>query len=247
MVDTGKFIVRYYDGWYSSDGSGAPSFNVIAASGSKVYLRDNYRPALFLSNDLSNKGAPLGHNYINVSSQMEIIQAAIKNDISDIEYRISDAQVREAAPIIALSTAIRNDSDGDVNQTLAYSYEKWSAGTWNNAAGIEIGASATFSAGVPFVANAEFEISISASYTHEWGGENGTRETVCSSTTVTVPPKKKARATVTVRNAKIDVDFTYTQKVLWVNGVSETMTRTGIYSNVDSWHVDVVLDNWVDV
>lgn len=104
-------------------------------------MKDNCNPSLFLSNSLTTSGSPVAHDYINQSSQMEIIQAAIKNEIFDIQYDIPGGKVREAAPIIALSTSARNDSDGDVNQTLAYTYEiKWSAGTWNNTAGIEIGA-----------------------------------------------------------------------------------------------------------
>ena len=100
---------------------------------------------------------------------------------------------------------------------------------------------------MPFVASAEFEISVSASYSHEWGGEEGQRQIVTSSTTVTVPPKKRARATIIVRNAQIDIGFTYTQQILWSNGQSENSVKTGIYNNVDSWHVDVTLDNWEDV
>ena len=243
----GNHIQRYYNDWYSADSGGIPAFNVITSTGNRVYLKDNYGPSRFMSSDLTANGAPLARDYINESSLLEILQAAIKNEITDVKYDIPGGKVREAFPVIALSTSVRNDSDGDVSQTLTYTYEKWSVGTWNNTAGIEIGAKTTFKAGVPFVTSAEFEISISASYSHEWGGEEGQRQTVTSSTTVTVPPKKKARATVIVRNAQIDIGFTYTQEILWSNGQSEKSVKTGIYNNVDSWHVDVTLDNWEDV
>ena len=244
---SGKCIMRYYSGWYSSDSGTTPSFQIITSTGNRVYLKDSYGPSLFMSDELNDKGAPVAHDYINESSQFEILQAAIKNEITDVKYDIPGGKVREAVPLIALSTSVRNDSDGDVNQTLSYAYEKWSVGTWNNTAGIEIGAKTTFKAGVPFVTSAEFEISVSASYSHEWGGEDGEKQTITSSTTVTVPPKKKARATIIVRNAQIDVGFTYTQEILWSNGQSEKFVKTGIYNNIDSWHVDVVLDNWEDV
>jgi hypothetical protein len=106
----------------------------------------------------------------------------------------------------------------------------------------------TFKAGVLFVSSAKFEISVSASYSHEWGGEEGVKQIITLSTTVTVPPKKKACATIIVRNsAQIDVGFTYTQQIWKSNGQSEQSKKTGIYRNVDSWHIDVVLDNWEDV
>ncbi|PBK93639.1 Aerolisin/ETX pore-forming domain-containing protein [Armillaria gallica] len=243
-----NYIMRYYNGWLSCDNpeTGA-SYQIITATGNYVYLKDNYAgPACFPSSDLDKDGSPICYDYIKDSSRFEIIQAAIKNEIFDVNYDISGAQIREATPVIALSTSVRNDSDGDANQTLTYSYEKSKVGTWNNTAGVTIGVSTSFEAGVPFVASAEFEVSVSASYSHEWGGEEGETETISSSTTVTVPPKKKARATIIIRNAQIDVGFTYKERILWTNGQSEENVKSGVYKNVDSWHVDVQLDNWED-
>jgi len=243
-----NYIMRYYNGWLSCDNSetGA-SYQIITVTSNYAYLQDNYTgPARFPSSDLDGNGRPICYDYIKDSSRFEIVQAAIKNEIFDVNYDISGAQIREATPVIALSTSVRNDSDGDANQTLTYSYEKSKVGTWNNTAGVTLGVSTTFSAGVPFVASAEFEVSVSASYSHEWGGEEGETETISSSTTVTVPPKKKARATIIIRNAQIDVGFTYKERILWMNGQSEEKVKTGVYKNVDSWHVDVQLDNWED-
>lgn len=202
---------------------------------------------MFHTGDGKDSTLVLGRDYIVDGSEMEILPAAVKNEIVDVEYDLPGAKVHEVTPIIALSTSVRNDSDVTVNQTLSYSYEKWTVGTWNNSAGVEIGVKWSFSAGVPFVANSEFEVSVSASYTHTWGGENGTRETITSSTNVTVPPRQKARASIIVRNANIDVGFTYTQKIVWSTGKSEEEKKTGIYNNVDSWTVDVKLDDWEDV
>ncbi|KAK0185193.1 hypothetical protein F5146DRAFT_1071820 [Armillaria mellea] len=243
-----KYIMRYYNGWLSCDDpTSVATFQIITTTGNYVYLKDNYvQTARFPSSDLDTHGRPICYEYIKDSSRFEIIQAAIKNEIFDVNYDISGAQIRDATPIIALSTSVRNDSDGDANQTLTYSYEKSKVGTWNNTAGVTLGVSTTFSAGVPFIASAEFEVSVSASYSHEWGGEEGETETISSSTTVTVPPKKKARATIIIRNAQIDVGFTYKERVLWTNGQSEENVKSGVYKNVDSWHVDVELDNWED-
>ena len=243
----GYDILRYYNDWYSCDNEDHyATFEVITSTGNHVYLKDTYVPVRFMSDELDENGVPVAHDYINESSEFEILQAAIKNEIIDVKYDIPGAKVREADPLIVLSTEVFNHSDVEVQETLAYSYDKWTVGTWNNTAGVEIGAKLSFEAGVPFVASAEFEISLTASYSHEWGGEEGTKQTITTSTTIIVPPHKKGRATVIVRNAQLDVGFTYTQKILWSNGESEQVTKTGIYSNVDSWHVDVVLENLED-
>ena len=242
----GNHIMRYYSGWYSADSGSTPSFQIITSTGNRVYLKDDYGPSLFMSDELKDTGAPLAHDSINESSQLEILQAAIENKITDVKYDIPGARVRELAPLIGPITFVRNDSDGDINQTLSYAYEK-SVGTWNNSAGIEIGAKTTFKAGVPFVSNAELEISVSACRSNEWGGLGGEKVPITSSTTITIPPKKKARVTIIIRNVQIDVGFTYTQEILWSNGQSEkSAMKTGIYNNVDSW-LDVVIDNWEDV
>ena len=250
-VGSGNSIMRYDARYrcYSANQGIYPAavFEIITSPGNHVYLKDNYVPSLFMSDELNILGCPVPHDYINESSWFGILQAAIKNEITDVKYDIPGAKVRKLPPHVALSASVRNNSDGDANQTLTYSYEKSSVGTWNNSAGVEIGAKATFSAGIPFVTSAEFEISVSASYSHQWGGEEGERRTITSSTTVTIPPKKKARATILIRNARIDVGFTYTQQVLWSNGQTEKSKKTGIYNNIDSWHVDAVLDNWEDV
>ena len=240
--------MRYYADWYSCDPDPETPgfFQVITSTGNHVYLKDNYAPTRFISDELDDEGAPIPHDYINESSEFEILQAAIKNEVIDVQYDIPGGKVREAPPVIALSTDVFNRSDVDVEQTLTYSYEKWTVGTWNNTAGIEIGVKSTFEAGVPFIASAEFEISVTASYSHEWGGEDGKKEIITTSTTILVPAHKKGRATVIVRNAQLDVGFTYTEKILWSDGESEEATKTGIYHNVDSWHVDVVLENLED-
>ncbi|KAK0479701.1 hypothetical protein IW261DRAFT_1419776 [Armillaria novae-zelandiae] len=218
----GNYINRYYNGWISCDGPNGGAC------------------------DLDENGRPICYSYIKESSRFEIVQATIKNEIFDVKYDISGAQVREAAPVIALSTSVRNDSDGSANQTLTYSYSKSKVGTWNDTVGVTLGVSMTFSAGVPVVKDTKFQVSVSASYSHQWGGQEGETETVSSSTTVTVPPKKKAQATIIIRNAQIDVGFTYKERILWTNGQSEENVKTGVYKNVDSWHVDVQLDNWED-
>lgn len=210
-------------------------------------MKDNYNPTRFFSTELRSTGAPLAFDYIHDSCLVQIIQAAVKNDITDIQYDIAGGKVVEVAPIIALSTTVRNDTYNVITQTLAYSYERWKDGTWNNAAGIDIGQDICFKAGVPFVSNAEFDISVSPQSWHKWGGEEGVKETVNASVTITIPPKKKARVTIIVKNIQINVGFTYMQKVLWVNGENDVEKKNGMYQNVDSWHVDVVLDNWEDI
>ncbi|CCM06500.1 uncharacterized protein FIBRA_08770 [Fibroporia radiculosa] len=245
--NNGKYWTRYYSGWLSCDDADSTyfSFRFIHTANSSIYLTDNITPTgYYISSDLSDSGSPLYWDFIKASSRFDVVQASIKNEIYDVTYDISGAQVRQAPPIIVLSTSVRNDSDSTVTQELGFSYVKSEVGTWNNSAGITLGVSATFQAGVPFVASVEWEVSVSAAYTHEWGGSVEVQKTVSESTSVTVPPRKKAQATVIVRNAFLDVGFSYREKVVYTNGETEDLPKQGVYKNVDSYHVDVELTNW---
>lgn len=247
--NNGNSLMRYYSGWLSCDGTEGNGTlllqKFITSADGSIYLTDNAAPGgMYLSADLDSHGRPLYYNYIKDNSRFRIVQAAVKNEIYDVKYDISGAQVRDAPPLIVLSTSVRNDSDVTVTQTLSYQYSKSETGTWNNTAGVTLGASATFKAGVPFIASVEWEISVSASYSHEWGGSVGTEKVVSESTSVTVPPHQKAQATIVVRNAQIDVGFSYREEILYANGEKEDLQKQGVYRNVDSYHVDVQLTNW---
>ncbi|CCM06498.1 uncharacterized protein FIBRA_08768 [Fibroporia radiculosa] len=245
--NNGKYWTRYYSGWLSCDDAASVpfSFRFIHTADSSIYLTDNVSPTgYYISSDLDKNGCPLYWDFIKASSRFDVVQASIKNEVYDVKYEISGAQVRQAPPLIVLSTSVRNDSDSTVTQDLGFSYSKSESGTWNNSVGITLGVSGTFKAGVPFIASVEWEISVSASYSHEWGGSVGVEKTVSESTSVTVPPHKKAQAKVIVRNAFLDVGFSYREKVLYTNGQTEDLLKQGVYKNVDSYHVDVELTNW---
>jgi len=52
------------------------------------------------------------------------------------------------------------------------------------------------------------------------------------------------QATIIVRNAEIEVGFSYRRALVFANPHYRYFTtETGIYRNVDSWHVDVELED----
>lgn len=69
---------------------------------------------------ISVQQTPMAHDYINDTAEMEILPAAIRNKIINVQYNISGVEVCDTAPLIILITAVCDDSDGDVSQTLEY-------------------------------------------------------------------------------------------------------------------------------
>jgi hypothetical protein len=163
----------------------------------------------------------------------------LKKEILNIDYKLNEAEIEELDALVCLNTTIKNEGVADVTQTLQYTYSKSEVGTWNNSAGIEIGVSTTFKAGVPFF-EGSIQISANASYTHEWGGSSGTEKNISSSTQVVVPSKTTGKAKVLIRRAIIDIPFTYKVRRTFLNGIVEEQTiKTGKYRNVESYFVDV--------
>lgn len=95
----GKYILRYYNGWISCDGLNSGTwYQLITANGNYIYLKDQASNACFPSSDLDGQGSPICYSYIKESSRFEIVQAAIKNEIFDVNYDISGAQICDTAP-----------------------------------------------------------------------------------------------------------------------------------------------------
>jgi len=240
------------DTWFCCSGGndhGAP-FNVIRVKDNQIYLHATTAMGSFMtSRQHSNKNGVAGSTFAGTECLFTVSEpVASKKKIISIDYDLAKALMWDVPPLIALNTTVRNDSKtSDVQQTLAYSYQRSKVGSWNNAAGIEIGAETSFSSGVPFIASADFKVSVTSSSAHQWGASEGIEETVTSSTQITVPPGKKGKATVLVKKKAIDVPFRCKEKVMYKNGKTEFKDKDGVYHNVESYAVDVQAGDWEDV
>ena len=216
-------------------------FNMFHTSGDNVYLSvDGHY--MFNSTTPGTGGLTLSTD-ITARSCFQVTEAVLKTTISDIQYDIANATADfDTPPIIALVTTVVNDSDDTIAQTLTYSYTRSKTGTWNNTVGATIGASVTFSTELPFV-DASAEVSLSASYSHEFGGSVGTSEEVTSSTVITVPGNMTGHFVATVKNAKLEVDFTYTETKWYYDGTTESISKSGVYRNLESYSVVVAASN----
>ena len=245
------YINQYYTSWFRCDGgfNGGIGFDVIHAKGNEFYLHSKSYEARYIANHRSVEYDGLATaTYAGDDCIFTVSEPIISKEIHDVVYDIPKASLLDVPPIIALNTTIRNDSkSSDIQQTLSYSYERSKVGTWNNTAGIEVGTQASFSAGVPFIASAKFQISVSASYSHQWGGSVGTVETVSDSTLIAVPAGKKGEVAVLVKKKKLDVSFTYKETIIYKDGNKKTNDKNGVYSNVESYMVDVQAGGWEDI
>jgi hypothetical protein len=223
-------------------------FDIVRVRGNQIYFHASTPVATFMtSRQLSTLHEVDGSTFAGNNCLFTVSEPIVSKEIVNIDYDLPTAHMLDVPPIIALNTIIRNDSESaDVQQTLAYSYQRSKVGTWNNTAGIELGVATTFSAEVPFISSVDLTVSFTESHSREWGGSNGTEETVTSSTQITVPPGKKGKAIVLVKRKAMDITFRCKEKIIYKNGTTQIVDKDGVYRNVESYAVDVQVRDWED-
>ena len=250
----GLLIAQFYgdDGWFRCEDPpylGHP-FDPIHVKGNEFYFYTRYvNDHEYITNRRHPKYDGLAASpYANDDCLFTVSEPIISKEIHDVVYDLPKAVMADVSPLIALSTTVRNDSKtSDISRTLPYSYTRSKVGTWNNAAGVEIGAEPSFSAGVPFIESVDLKISVTPSYSHKWGGSEGTEETISSSTEITIPAGKKGEVDVLVKRKKLDVSFTYKETIIYKDGKTKTNDKKGVYDNIESYTVDVQVGDWKDI
>ena len=62
-----------------------------------------------------------------------------------------------------------------------------------------------------------------------------------------MPALQKGKVLVLVRNAKLSINFTYTEKKWFLDGTTSSTPKDRVYKNVDSYTVDVKAGDWETV
>lgn len=176
-------------------------------------------------------------NSIDKYCKFKIGEPIIKKEIIDVKYDITKAVIKQTSPEIAARQYVENNSyDSSTISRIGYVYKKSETGTWNNTVGVEITIGMSFEAGVPFIASANFEIQISTSYSHEWGGSKSIEKEINGQLEISIPPRKKGTVSLIVSKASMDVPFTYTTRTRYLNGeIVEKNNINGIYRNLESY------------
>lgn len=256
--DTFAFKNMYNQQWLSCINRGTPegTFDRIEAAKTEIDYACKFKVIITGDNKLclqAYNGKFIGLSYlyginyllpnqssINQYSSFEVGEPLVKKEIIHINYDLPLALKTEVTPDVVMEAKVSNPSLQTVSQTLSYEYTKSEEGTWNNSAGVEVGVATTFKAGIPFLAEGEIEVSVTGSYSHEWGGSTGIEKKITSSTQVNLNPQSEGTARVTVKKALISIPFSYIERRTYLDGtVEDREVKTGVYENVESYYVEV--------
>lgn len=238
-LDNGNYVYTHSNQYIHSGGN-ASVFELIKLEneGENIYAIKSSNGnfvAVYDKNGMHNLKAD--RNSIDRYCKFKIEEPIIKKEIINIKYDISKAVIKQTSPEIAARQNVENNSyDSNTISRIGYSYKKSETGTWNNTVGVELTVGMSFEAGVPFIASANFEVQISTSYSHEWGGSKTIEKEINGQLEVSIPPRKKGTVSIIVSKASMDVPFTYTIKTRYLNGeIVERKDINGIYRNLESY------------
>jgi hypothetical protein len=113
-------------------------------------------------------------------------------------------------PRALVSREFRNDSNATIHSTFQQSEQNTDSFSWSITAGLKLGASAKYKAGVPFIGQAE--VTLSAELTVAAGKTNTVTHanTWSESVTLDIPAKNAIKASIMLNEAHVDTPFTAT-------------------------------------
>ncbi|GLB41000.1 hypothetical protein LshimejAT787_0902150 [Lyophyllum shimeji] len=239
-------------GRHEGNAGSALGFELIPAGGNDLFFLRSTSPyeqeRFYLSSDTREDGVVAYQNR-NSKCHFTICEPVDSKVIFDVEYDLKSAKLgREEVSIQQHEIVNNTPFDSKLDGTTSYTYRKSTAGTWNNTAGFEIGTKISFKVStVPFVAENGIDLTMKASYNHSWGGSKTEDESFTITASGHVPPMKRAVLKFIVKRKKMDVKFTYKERVRYKNRPEVVRTKKGIYSNVETFDAQSILTDVRDL
>ncbi|PIK38388.1 conserved uncharacterized protein [Apostichopus japonicus] len=125
------------------------------------------------------------------------------------DHKILDNQPSTIARTVVINSGTTTQK---TTRTLEYSYEE--SYTWNNAAGGEVEVTTEVSAKVPFFGDGQVSLSVTASYSHEWGGS--TTVTKTDSVGVQVEVQRCSSKSAIITGTRYSIDVPYVARLITV-------------------------------
>jgi hypothetical protein len=144
-------------------------------------------------------------------------------------------------PLTTIIATVINPLDEPITKVLTFTYMRSLEGTWSNEVGVSVGVAAEITCGIPNVADSKFTVTVSSSYSHQWGGSETESTEVSDATEVVVSPKTILSVQIFVWRAQINVNFIYDVYRMLADGTTQIEGGLrGFYTNVDCYESEAV-------
>jgi hypothetical protein len=152
-------------------------------------------------------------------------------DMIDIHFDVKNAVIESTRPRSIFGQESENTTAVVQTPLIEINKTTEQQSTFESEFGMEIGVSATFSTGVPLVAEAEVEISTKVHTNLKWGITSTESQTWKTSVPLTVPPGETYKVTATVNENVLKVPFQTTWKSPYTG---KTIVTQGIFRGISS-------------
>jgi hypothetical protein len=210
-------------------------FRYISVGDNKVALKCFSN--LFLTNVDTQGSILFTKDQIEQSSIFIIDENIIKKEMVNVRYDLDNALVTTIKPLTTIIATVINPLDEPITKVLTFTYMRSLEGTWSN----EVGVSVEITCGIPNVADSKFTVTVSSSYSHQWGGSETESTEVSDATEVVVSPKTILSVQIFVWRAQINVNFIYDVYRMLADGTTQIEGGLrGFYTNVDCYESEAV-------
>ena len=180
---------------------------------------------------------------------IKIGDPTIKRVISNITYNVNSATITELSPEVALKITIRNNSPlNTYSQSLKFSYDKSTMGTWKNqSTKTRLDLKSLSMVEIPCLSDGRIDSTFTQNESHN-SFRGAKVETKKVDTSIAVPTRKKGVATVLIHKAVINVPFTY-DEAIWYRGGGHDDKRgkKGVYNNLESYGMEIRSTDMIDI
>jgi hypothetical protein len=160
-------------------------------------------------------------------------------EIISIDYDINAAVILQSGPAELYRQTVKNNTDEPQSNTIGGSASLTETSGWSNAVAVTFNSSATFKTGIPIIANAEVQLSLSVSDTYTWEGSISKTKTWEFSTPVSVPPRMTIVCLVYASVSTIAVPYTLKGIARLNSGIRLPVQIKGIYTGTNSHDLSV--------
>jgi hypothetical protein len=150
-------------------------------------------------------------------------------EMTGITFDVQNAVIQSTQPRGIFTQKSKNSSDTQQNPSVSFNETVEEQATFESEVGLEIGASTSFSSGVPILAEGKVEVSAKVHTNLKWGRTNTTSHTFAANVPLSVPPHTTLMVTATVTESILSVPFTTTWKSL---KTGNTMTAKGVFKGL---------------
>ena len=139
-----------------------------------------------------------------------------KWELEDVVYDLEKGRLIEYTPEKVGEQHIDN-TDGSTSQSTSFAVEETVTETsyFSHSAGASITVGTQFSAGIPYVADGEIYMDVTASYEYYWGKETSVEKKMSATYNCVAPAGKEVNCRAMLHKARVAVPYTQIWKHKW--------------------------------